>query len=148
MRLKQEVEGGDGRKSLEVVTSLAVAQPALLKLKPQRDDKALPTLKRGAEVFGLRSAVPRFSPAGSSWQTRGHLRVGGIPFDSWAAHFGETRVDQINRAKLDAFIAKRPTKGVTGWNATQSAPPGKLCQLPGTILPGSCARGGNQPCKA
>jgi integrase len=99
------------RVPLEVAQTVAQAQAALRLLQTQREENTLPVLKR----------TPKFSECVKQYldyyqivkdakrpktlQTeRGHL-------NAWVKHMGESRVDRITPAMINAFIAKRQGQG-------------------------------------
>jgi len=99
------------RVPLEKAETVAQALAALHRLQTQREDNTLPVLKR----------TPKFSECVKQYleyykivkdakrpktlQTeRGHL-------NAWVEHLGESRVDRITPAMINAFIAKRQGLG-------------------------------------
>ena len=109
----------DGRKEvrrvpLEGVTTAAEAKKALNRLLTQRENNDLPSLRRSpkfddyAESYlnHLSIVVDAKRPATVA-KERYALRL-------WRDHLGQTRLHHINRAMINAFIAKRQADGVSG----------------------------------
>jgi integrase len=100
------------RVPLEGVHTVAQAQSAMRTLLTKREENDLPVLKR----------TPKFSECVKQYQAyyetvrdakrpktlqteRGHLKA-------WVEHLGETRIDRITPAMINAFVAKRQGQGL------------------------------------
>ena len=102
------------RVPLEGVITVADAKKALNQLLAQRENDDLPTLKRTpkfddfAETYlnHLKVVVDAKRPA-MVQKEKYTLRL-------WREHFGHARLQHINRAMVNAFIAKRQAAGVSG----------------------------------
>lgn len=109
----------NGRKSvrrvpLEVAQTVAQAQTELRRLLNQREEKSLPVLKRCPkfsdyvrQYLAYYEIVKDAKRPRTLETERGHLRL-------WVDHFGETRLDNITKAGINAFIAKRQGEGKSG----------------------------------
>jgi integrase len=114
VRLKQEVEGANGEMKLEDVMSLAVAQQVFQKLRTQRDDKTLPVLKQTPKFSEYVERYLEFHKQVKDGKRPDTLETERSHLNAWVAHLGDTRLDQINRSKINGFIAKRQSDGVSG----------------------------------
>jgi integrase len=102
------------RVPLEKAKTAAQAQTELRKLWNDRDQRTLPVLKQApkfADYVGeylayYRDVKDAKRPA-TLLKERGSLNL-------WKAHMGETRLHHINRAMINAFIAKRQAAGMSG----------------------------------
>ena len=99
------------RVPLEGVGSVAQAQAAMRRLQTQREDNDLPVLKRTPKFsecvrqYNDYYKMVKDAKRPKTLQTeRSHLSV-------WVEHLGETRVDRITSAMINAFIAKRQGQG-------------------------------------
>ena len=110
---------GTGQKAvrrvpLEGCQTTAQAQVELRRLLTQRMENDLPTLKRVPkfcdyvrEYLAYYEVVKDAKRPGTLDSERGHLR-------QWEEHLGETRLNRITPAMINAFIAKRQAQGVSG----------------------------------
>ena len=109
----------DGRKEvrrvpLEGAQTVAEAKKALTQLLAKRENNDLPALRRSPKfceyvetyLDHLAIVVDAKRPA-TVKKERYILRV-------WSKHLGETRLHHVNRAMINAFIAKRQAAGVSG----------------------------------
>ena len=101
-------------KTLEGADTIPQAQKALAKLKEQRDSNALPILRRTPKLancakgyFEHYAQVKDAKRPATIAKEQGALNL-------WTEHMGETRVDRINKAQINAFIAKRQGAGISG----------------------------------
>jgi integrase len=102
------------RVPLKDVETVAEARKALNKLLTRREDRDLPVLKRAPKfkdyvetyLAHLGVVVDAKRPA-TVQKERYTLR-------HWIKHLGETRLNHVNRAMINAFIAKRQAAGVSG----------------------------------
>lgn len=113
------VEDATGRKStirkrLEGAQTVPQAQKALAALLEQRDKNSLPVLKRTPKLadyaktyFAHYELVKDAKRPATIAKERGALAL-------WTAHMGETRLDRITKAQINAFIARRQGAGISG----------------------------------
>jgi integrase len=99
------------RVPLEGVHSVAQAQIAMRTLLTKREENDLPVLKRTPkfskcvkEYLAYYDTVKDAKRPKTLQTERGHL-------NAWVEHLGETRVDRITPAMINAFIAKRQGQG-------------------------------------
>ena len=92
----------------------AQAQVELRRLMTQREDHDLPSLKRTLKFSDYVKQylacfdVVKDAKRPKTLQTeRGHL-------NHWIEHLGDTRLDRINRALINSFIAKRQAAKISG----------------------------------
>ena len=102
------------RVPLEAAHSVAQAQAELRRLLTKRDENALPILKLTPKFsdyvkgyLGYYEVVKDAKRPKTLQTERGHLRA-------WVEHLGDTRLDKINRAMINNFIAKRQGQGLSG----------------------------------
>lgn len=109
---------GTGRKQVRRVplaaATVAQAQAELRRLMTKREENALPILKLtpkfreyAAQYLAYYDTVKDAKRPKTLQTERGHLNM-------WKEHLGDTRLDKINRAMINAFIAKRQGQGVSG----------------------------------
>ena len=98
----------------ERVETVAQAKDALRRLLTKRDEGKLPVLKQTpkladyvAEYFRHYEAVKDAKRPATLVKERGVLAL-------WVEHMGGTRLDKINRAQINAFMAKRQAAGISG----------------------------------
>ena len=113
------VEDATGRKStvrkrLEGAQTVPQAQKALAALLGQRDGNHLPVLKLTPKLadysktyFAHYELVKDAKRPATIAKEKGALNL-------WTAHMGETRLDRITKAQINAFIAKRQGAGISG----------------------------------
>jgi len=99
------------RVPLEGAQSVAQALAAMRRLQTQREENNLPVLKRTPKFsecvkqYLAFYGIVKDAKRPKTLQTeRGHL-------NAWVEHLGETRVDRITPAMINAFIAKRQGQG-------------------------------------
>ena len=99
------------RVPLEGAESVAQAVAQMRRLQTQREDNDLPILKRTPKFsecvkqYNDYYKLVRDAKRPKTLQTEsGHLKA-------WVEHLGETRVDRITPAMINAFIAKRQGQG-------------------------------------
>jgi integrase len=109
---------GTGRKQVRRVPlaadTVAQAQAELRRLMTKREENALPILKLtpkfrdyAAQYLAYYKTVKDAKRPKTLQTESGHL-------DMWIKHLGDTRLDKINRAMINAFIAKRQGQGRSG----------------------------------
>ena len=113
------VEDATGRKStirkrLEGAQTIPQAQKALASLLVKREAHSLPILQRTpkladyvATYFALLAKMPDAKRPATIAKERGALGL-------WVAHMGETRLDRITKAQINAFRAQRQSEGISG----------------------------------
>ena len=99
------------RVPLEGVQSVAQAQVAMRTLLTKREENDLPVLKRTPKFsecvkqYLAYYEIVKDAKRPKTLQTeRGHL-------NAWVEHLGETRIDRITPAMINAFISKRQGQG-------------------------------------
>jgi integrase len=102
------------RVPLEAAQTVAQAQAEMRRLLTKRDENALPVLKLTPKFsdyvngyLGYFEIVKDAKRPRTLQTERGHLRA-------WVEHLGDTRLDKINRAMINNFIAKRQGQGRSG----------------------------------
>jgi integrase len=100
------------RVPLEGAQSVAQAMAALRRLQTQREENNLPVLKRTPkfsecmkQYLAYYETVKDAKRPKTLQTERGHL-------NAWVKHLGESRVDRITPAMINAFIAKRQGQGL------------------------------------
>jgi len=113
------VEDATGRKStirkrLEGAQTVPQAQKALAALLGKRDRNSLPVLKLTPKLadytktyFAHYELVKDAKRPATIAKEKGALNL-------WTAHMGETRLDRVTKAQINAFIAKRQGAGISG----------------------------------
>lgn len=113
------VEDGSGRKKevrkrLEGVETVPQAVKALAKLQDQRQSNSLPVLQRTPKFadyvetyFAHFAKMPDAKRPATITKERGALGL-------WVAHMGETRLDRITKAQINALRANRQAAGISG----------------------------------
>ena len=101
-------------KRLENAQTIPQAQKALAKLLGQRDSNALPVLQRTPKLadytktyFAHFEQMPDAKRPATLAKERSALAL-------WTAHMGETRLDRINKAQINALRAQRQAAGISG----------------------------------
>jgi integrase len=99
------------RVPLAGVQTVAQAQTAMRTLLTKREENDLPVLKRTPkfsecvkQYLAYYETVKDAKRPKTLQTERGHLKA-------WVAHLGETRIDRITPAMINAFIAKRQGQG-------------------------------------
>jgi len=94
--------------------SVAQAQAELRRLLTKREDNELPVLRRTPkfrhyvrQYLDFYETVKDAKRPKTLQTERGHLK-------QWAEHLGDTRLDRINMAMINGFIAKRQGQGRSG----------------------------------
>ncbi|MCX6904156.1 MAG: site-specific integrase [Verrucomicrobia bacterium] len=102
------------RVPLEKAGTVAEAVKAMNKLKVQREANELPSLGRAPtfedyskQYFEYYETVKDAKRASTIQKERGAI-------DKWNEHLGHVRLNMINRALVNSFIAKRQAAGVSG----------------------------------
>jgi integrase len=90
------------------------ARAALEKLRTQRADNNLPTLSRTPKFSDFADRYLAFikSGAGDRMKKAGTIAKEEYTLKHWKKHLGDLRLDQIKRAHVNAFVAKRKAEGV------------------------------------
>ena len=114
-----KIEDADGRKKtirtrLEGAQTVPQAQKALAELLGQRDKNRLPALQRTPKLadyvqtyFTHLGKMPDAKRPATLTKERGALA-------RWVAHMGETRLDRITKAQINACRANRQSAGISG----------------------------------
>lgn len=102
------------RVPLEGALTVAQAQDQLKELQVDRRRKDLPVLKRTPKFRDcVRTYVDYFKKVKDAKRASTLAREKGS-LKLWSKHFGDTRLDRINRVMINAFIAKRQAAGISG----------------------------------
>ncbi len=113
------VEDAEGRKKtirkrLEGAQTIPQAQKALAALQGQRDNHSLPVLQRTPKLadyvltyFAHFAKLTDAKRPATITKERGALGL-------WVAHMGETRLNRITKAQINAFRANRQAAGISG----------------------------------
>lgn len=114
-----KIEDAEGRKKtirtrLEGAQTVPQAQKALAELLGQRDKNRLPVLQRTPKLadyvqtyFAHFDKLTDAKRPATLTKERGALSL-------WVAHMGETRLDRITKAQINAFRANRQAAGISG----------------------------------
>jgi integrase len=99
------------RVPLEGVQSVAQAQAALRRLQTQREENALPVLKRTPKFSECVKQYLDYYEIVKDAKRESTLETESGHLKAWVEHMGECRVDRITPAMINAFIAKRQGQG-------------------------------------
>jgi integrase len=102
-------------KDGDPVTSVADARAAMERIKLQRADNALPTLRRTPKFSDFADSYLAFIKSGATDRMKraGTIEKEGYNLGKWKAHLGSLRLDQIKRAHVNSFIQKRKAEGMS-----------------------------------
>src|ERR1700677_356308 len=109
----------DGKKEvrrvpLEGVKTIAEAKKALNQLLNQRENNDLPTLKRTPKFDEYAETYLNYLKTVIDAKRPATVQKEKYTLRGWREHLGHTRLHHINRAMINAFIAKRQAAGVSG----------------------------------
>jgi len=112
-------ENEQGKKEIRWVplsgaATVSQAQAAIRKLLTRRDDNALPILKRTPKFVAYVQEYFRYYEQVKDAKRPATIKKERGAMDMWTEHLGETRLDRINRAQINSFIAKRQASGISG----------------------------------
>jgi integrase len=99
---------------LENAVTVAQAQAALRRLQTKREDKDLPSLKRAPKFWDYAQAYLDYHQTLKDAKSPRTLETERIHLGQWISHLGETRLNHITPAMINAFIAKRQGNGRSG----------------------------------
>lgn len=102
------------RVPLEGAQTVAQAQNALRKLMTQREDRTLPTLKRVPKFRDYVGAYLQFHETVKDAKSPRTLATERIHLGQWINHLGDTRLNHITPAMINAFIEGRQAAGRSG----------------------------------
>ncbi len=94
--------------------TVAEAKEALRKLLTQRDEGRLPVLKRTPKLVDYVEEYFRFYAAAKDAKRPATIAKERSSLKLWVEHMGGSRLDKINRAQVNSFIAKRQAAGMSG----------------------------------
>ena len=114
VRLKHEVATPCGEKALEDVATLADAQKAMLRLKSQRNENDLPALRRTPKFSDYATRYLDFHRQLKDGKRPDTLVTEASHINAWKKFLGDSRLDQIDRTKINGFIARRQADGASG----------------------------------
>jgi integrase len=99
------------RVPLEGATSVTQAVTQMRRLLTRREDNALPVLKRTPKFSEYADQYLNYYKTVKDAKRPKTLQTESGHLNAWKEHLGDTRIDRINRAMVNAFIAKRQADG-------------------------------------
>lgn len=113
------VDPNNGKKEvrrvpLEAATTVADAQKALHKLWTKREDNTLPVLKRTPKLGEYVKTYIAYLQTVKDAKRESTIKKEESTLKLWCEHMGQTRLHHINKAMINAFIAKRQGAGMSG----------------------------------
>ena len=117
-RLKVE-DPETGQKSvkripLEGVSTVAQAQAAMRTLMTQRDASTLPVTKLTPKFSEYSDKYIQHLRSTPDSKRQSTIYKESLSLNLWKAHFGDIRLNQITKARIKDFMAKRQGSGVSG----------------------------------
>jgi integrase len=101
------------RVPLDGADSVAQAVAQMRRLLTRREDNALPVLKRTPKFSEYAKQYLDYYEKVKDAKRPKTLQTEAGHLNAWKAHLGETRIDRINRAMINEFIAKRQAAGIS-----------------------------------
>ena len=114
-----KIEDAEGRKKtirtrLEGAQTVPQAQKALAELLGQRDKNRLPVLQRTPKLADyVQTYFAHFAKLTDAKRPATIVKERGA-LARWVAHMGETRLDRITKAQINACRANRQAEGISG----------------------------------
>jgi integrase len=102
------------RVPLEGITTIPQAQAKLRRLQTRREDQELPALRRAPKFTDYAQGYLSYFEKVKDAKSPRTLATERVHLNAWTAHLGETRLNHITRAMINAFIEKRQAEGVSG----------------------------------
>lgn len=102
------------RIPLQNASTVAQATAELRKLMTNRVDNDLPALKRAPKLKDYVKTYFNFLEQAKDAKRPSTVQKERIALRLWTEHMGEIRLNAINRAMINAFIAKRQGQGISG----------------------------------
>ncbi len=102
VRLKQDV-ARNGKKATEDVVGLADAQKAMLRLKSQRNEDDLPSLRRTPKFSDYVDRYLDFHRKLKDGKRPDTLETEVSHLNAWKEFLGDCRLDQIDRTRINGF---------------------------------------------
>ena len=99
------------RVPLEGADSVAQAVAQMRRLLTHREDDDLPVLKRTPKFSEYADQYLNYFKTVKDAKRPKTLQTESGHLNAWKKHLGDTRLDQINRAAINGFIAKRQAEG-------------------------------------
>ena len=99
------------RVPLEGADSVAQAVAQMRRLLTHREDNALPVLKRTPKFGDYADQYLDYFKTVKDAKRPKTLQTEAGHLNAWKKHLGDTRLDQINRAMINGFIARRQAEG-------------------------------------
>jgi integrase len=99
-------------KDANAVATVAQAIAEMGRLKVQRADKNLPTLRRTPRLSEYVITYLDFIQAGQGTKKAGSIAKDKSALANWIEHIGQLRLDQIKPAHINSFITKRLKAGL------------------------------------
>ena len=93
---------------------MAPAAAELRRLQTQRETNELPVTKRTPKFCDYVKEYFACFELVKDAKREATLETERAPLNQWVAHLGETRLDRINQATVNGFIARRQGEGVRG----------------------------------
>ena len=101
------------RVPLPKAESVAQAQTQLRRLQTRREDNALPILRLTPKFSDYVKGYLAFFEQAKDVKRPRTIGTERSHLNKWVEHLGDTRLDKINRAMINAFIAKRQAGGAS-----------------------------------
>jgi integrase len=102
------------RVPLKDVETVAEARKALNKLLTRREDSDLPSLKRAPKFEDYEKTYLAYLTVVVDAKRPATVQKERYILQRWREHLGAIRLNNINRAMINAFIAKRQAAGISG----------------------------------
>jgi hypothetical protein len=99
------------RMPLAGADSVAQAVAQMRRLLTDREDNALPVLKRTPKFREYADQYLDYFKTVKDAKRPKILQTESGHLNAWKKHWGDPRLDQINRATINAFIAQRQAEG-------------------------------------
>jgi integrase len=99
---------------LEGTKTVAEAVAALRKLQTQREENELPVLKQTPKLKDYRDTYLKYFETVKDAKAASTIQKEKGAMKLWVEHMGETRLNKITRAQINAFIAKRQGADISG----------------------------------
>lgn len=99
-------------KDGKALATVAQAKAEFERLKVNRADNALPSLRRTPKFSAYADAYLAFIKSGEGTKRPGTLKKEEYTLNKWKAHLGEIRLDKIKKIHITDFIAKRKEAGI------------------------------------
>ncbi len=98
----------------ETISTIPQAQAELRRLQTHRESNSLPTLKQTPKFRDYAKTYINYLREAKDTKRASTIGKEEAALELWSAHLGGSRLDKINRAMINAFIAKRQGQGRSG----------------------------------